>query len=40
MIVINLKPDRADKIADMNVGSKANILRVRHEQDRKIYGCF
>jgi hypothetical protein len=24
----------------MNVGAKANILRIRHEQDKKVYGCF
>jgi len=24
----------------MNVGARANVLRIRHDQDRKIYGCF
>ena len=40
LIVINLKPDRVDKIADINIGSKANVLKCRHEHDNKIYGCF
>lgn len=40
LIVLNLKPDRADKIADFNVGAKANVLRTRHQQDSKVYAAF